>query len=161
MKSLLDRFEEVEQIGREGMLVLLDNLEMHFGFFVAFVPKLIEVMFGDLLSVFSRWSTYGLDDAANTYILFLNNLANVLIVAVLIWKRAFRLWNDLIYLASVCAVVICISLVNQPRYFYICFVLLCVQAAHPKGFKEPTEGSLQKANYKTVLPSPASAARQY
>jgi hypothetical protein len=161
MQNLMNRFEEVQRIGRDGALVLLDNLEMHFGFFAAFLPKLIEVMFGDLLSSFSRWSTYSLDDAANTYILFLNNLANVLIVAVLLWKGTFRLRNDIIYLTSVCAIVISISLVNQPRYFYICFVLLCVQAAHPKRFQEPTGGSLQKAKDIPFLSFPASQARQH
>jgi hypothetical protein len=131
MENLSARFEEVQQIGHEGAILFLDNLEMHFLFIIAMAPKLAEVMFGELLSLPSRWSTYSLNDAANTYILLLNNLANVLVVAVLLCKRTLSLKSDWVYLAAVCAIAVSTSLVNQPRYFYICFILLCMQAAHP------------------------------
>jgi hypothetical protein len=131
MESLSTRFVEVQELGHAGVLEFLDNLEMHFLFFVAIIPKLGEVMFGELLNLPSRWATYTLQDAANSYILVLNNLANVLVLTVLFWKGAFRIKNDWIYLATICAIVVSISVVTQPRYFYLCYVLLCVQAAQP------------------------------
>lgn len=127
-RILSDRF--VEASGGQ-LVAFLDTLEMHYLYVFAVFPKILENMFGELLNV-SHWSSYSIDDPANSYILFFNNFASMIVVLVLVWKRSLRISNDWIYFASIGAVVMSVSLVNQPRYFYFCFVLLCFQAAQSK-----------------------------
>ena len=59
----------------------------------------------------------------------LNNLATAVVFFVLVKKRALRVRSDLIYFAVLGCVVMAVSLVIQPRYFYFVYVLLCFQAA--------------------------------
>lgn len=122
---MASRFYEAEGA---GVIAFLDNLQMHYLFFVAVIPKIMQGMFGELVNA-SRWSSYTFADLANSYILLFNNLSSLIAIAILLWKRSFRLASDWIYLAWIGAIFMSISLVVQPRYLYFCFVLLCFQAA--------------------------------
>jgi hypothetical protein len=125
--SLSYRFEEASGA---GLVAFLDTLEIHYLFALAVIPKILQNMFGELLNV-SGWGQYTATDIANSYILFFNNFASMVVVLVLLRKRLMKISSDWIYLAFTAAVFMAISLVNQPRYFYLCFVLFCFQAAHP------------------------------
>jgi hypothetical protein len=106
-------------------------MEMHFLFFLAAVPKIAENLFGEFLNP-ATISRYTLEDLANSYILLFNNLATLLVILKLQMKGRFRLksiQSDLMYLAALSSLVMSISLVIQPRYFYIVYVLLCMEAA--------------------------------
>ena len=140
-RILSSRFEEASG---GGLVAFLDTLEMHYLYVFAVLPKILENMFGELLNV-SHWSSYSMDDPANSYILFFNNIASMVVVLFLAWKRSLRLRNDWVYLASVGAVVMSISLVNQPRYFYFCFVLLCLQAAQSRAIEQRRPSYLASA----------------
>lgn len=126
-RALATRFEEASS---GGLVAVLDKLEMQYLFAVATIPKILEGMFGELLNV-SRWAGYSINDLANSYILFFNNLAFLLVIAVLLWKRLVNLRSDWIYFALLGSVLMSVSLVIQPRYFYFCYVLFCFQAAQP------------------------------
>jgi hypothetical protein len=126
-RSLSYRFEEASGA---GLIKFLDTLEMHYLFALAVIPKILQNMFAELLNV-SGWGQYTTTDIANSYILFFNNFASMVVVLVLLRKRLMNISSDWIYLSFTAAVFMAISLVNQPRYFYLCFVLFGFQAAHP------------------------------
>jgi hypothetical protein len=126
--ALASRFEEASS---GGVIVLLDSLEMHFLYCVAVVPKIAENLFGMLINP-SAWKMLdNSSDLANSYILLFNNLATAVVVLTLIKKRSLSLRSDLVYFAMIGCILMAISLVIQPRYFYFVYVLLCLQAAEP------------------------------
>lgn len=117
-----------------GLLLLLDDLQMHYLFFVAVIPKILDNLFSQLVS-FNSWPSYSVDDAANSFFLFGNNLANLVVVVLLIYQRRFKLQNNLVYFACLTSILVSVSPVIQPRYFYGVYIILCVEAArrwHPR-----------------------------
>jgi hypothetical protein len=118
-----------------GILITLDNLQLHYLFFVAAIPKIADNLFSALIDV-GRWSTYSMEEAANTYILFLNNLATLFVLFILAWMRRLNVRRDWLYLAATIAIIMAISPVVQPRYFYSCYVLFCIEAARKKELGE-------------------------
>lgn len=111
-----------------GLLLLLDNLQMHYLFFLALVPKVLDNLFSELINV-SHWSLYSFEDAANTFFLFGNNLANVFVLSTLLLRNRLKLRNNLIFYACLSAMLMSTALVIQPRYFYGAYVMLCVECA--------------------------------
>lgn len=124
--ALSNRFEEASNA---GLIAVLDGLEMHYLFFLAVVPKVLEAMFGELLNS-SHWAQYSSDDLANSYILFLSNLSFFAAILALIVKKQFTIRSDWMYFAVLGAILMSVSLVIQPRYYYYCYVLICFQVAH-------------------------------
>lgn len=127
-RVLASRFEEASS---GGVIVLLDSLEMHFLYGVAVVPKVAENLFGMLINPAIWKALDNFSDPANSYILLVNNLATAVVVLTLIKKHALSIRSDLIYFAMISCILMAISLVIQPRYFYFVYVLLCLQAAQP------------------------------
>jgi hypothetical protein len=129
-ESLSSRFEEAST---GQTIVQLDSLEMHYLYGVAVIPKLAEMFFGELLNFSKRITSYAdFSDIANTYIMFFNNLATAFVLFVLARKRALMARSDLIYFAMLGCIIGAVSLVIQPRYVYFVYVVLCLQAAHPR-----------------------------
>lgn len=115
-----------------GVVKLLDQLEMHYLFVVSVIPKIGENLFGMLISPGS-WAKFSdFSDLANSYILFLNNLATAVVLLVLAERRKLSLDSDIMYFAALGCIVMSMSLVIQPRYFYFVYVLFCVEASLPK-----------------------------
>jgi hypothetical protein len=125
-RTLAEHFVEASE---GGAIAFLDSMEMHYLFILASAPKIIETFFGEIINPY-KVAKYDFQDLANSYILFFNNFASVIVLLVLGWKRLLTIKLDWIYLALTIAIIMSISLVVQPRYFYACYVLLCFQAAH-------------------------------
>lgn len=126
MSSRVDEAEASATAG--GLLLLFDELQKRYLFFLIVIPKALDNLFAQLIS-FGSWPSYSLDDAANTIFLFGNNLANLVIMAVLFARKRFALQNDLVYFAILTAILISAGTIIQPRYFYGAYTLLCVEAA--------------------------------
>ena len=138
--TLAMKFEEASG---SNTIAFLDTLEVHYMYGLAVFPKIAENLFAELLNV-SKWMTsYSLSDLANSYIVFSNNLATLIVLIVLLRERALTLRSDLIYFALMGCVVMAISLVVQPRYFYFVYVLLCLRAAIPKSSLNPEGARLR------------------
>ena len=120
--------EATETASSGGLLLLLDTLQTHYMFFLAAIPKILDNLFSELISI-SHWSIYSFDDPANTYFLLGNNLANLGLIAYLIIKRRFTLRSNLVYYACLSAILMSTALIIQPRYFYGAYIVLCVEAA--------------------------------
>lgn len=128
-QNLANRFEEASA---GGVVVVLDGLEMHYLFAVSVIPKVAENFFGMLMNP-SSWGAFSESlDIANSYVLVSNNLATLFVVIVLASRRSFATRSEIMYFAFFGCIIMSISLVIQPRYFYFVYVLLCLQAAHPK-----------------------------
>lgn len=124
--------EKLGEASHSNTIAFFDNLEMHYMYGIAVFPKIAENFFAELIDV-SKWvNSYSLSDLANSLIVFSNNLATLVVLIVLLRKRALTLQSDLIYFALLGCIVMAISLVVQPRYFYFVYVVLCLQAALPK-----------------------------
>lgn len=125
-KDLNQRFEEAEG---GHTIALLDALEMHYMYWAAVIPKTAECLFGELLSFYSRLQIYqDGSDLANSYIILSNNVANVVVLCVLMWRRRLTVSEDLTYFAFLGWIIMSIALVIQPRYIYFAYVLLCLEA---------------------------------
>jgi hypothetical protein len=126
--ALSARFEEASDA---GLVQVLDKLEMHYFYFAAVIPKIIESLFGELLN-FSHWRSYSFSDPANSYFLLSNNLATAVVILILATRRRLALKSQIVYFATLGCVIMATALVIQPRYFYFVYVLLCLQAALQK-----------------------------
>lgn len=131
--QLAARYEEASSA---GVVNFLDQMELHYFYFVAVIPKVLENLFGEILNV-SKFSSYSFSDPANSYFLLSNNLACAAVIALLVLRRRLSLKSDLVYFCAVGCVIMAISLVIQPRYFYFIYVLLCLKAAERKSESRP------------------------
>ena len=131
--TLANRFEEASQ---GGVIVWLDSLEMHYLYAVAVFPKIMQNLFGEIVNLSTWRALFNPLDIANSYIIFFNNLSTMLVLAILVWKRALLARFDLIYFAILGSIITAVSLVIQPRYFYFVYVVLCLKAAQP-GIRGP------------------------
>lgn len=139
--TLAAKFQEASN---SNTITFLDNLEMHYMYGIAVFPKIAENLFAELIDV-SKWvNSYSLSDLANSLIVFSNNLATLIVLIVLLKKRALTLRSDLIYFALLGCIVMAISLVVQPRYFYFVYVVLCLKAALPKSSSQAEGDRLAK-----------------
>jgi hypothetical protein len=111
-----------EQASDGGLVAQLDMLEMHYLYAVAVIPKVAENLFGEL--------ALGLD---RSYILWFNNLADLIVLLVLAKRHLLTLRSDLIFFSMVGGAMMAVSLVIQPRYFYFIYALLCLRAAQRRG----------------------------
>jgi hypothetical protein len=124
------RLEEAELTATYsgGTSLFLNGLEQHFLFILVVIPKLLENLFGEVLNV-SHWFAFSMQEPATTFIVFGNNLANLVIVSLLLFQRRLTLRSSIIYYAALIGITMSISVVIQPRYFYGMYVLLCLEAA--------------------------------
>lgn len=125
-RALSSRFEEASS---GGVVTILDAMEMRYLYFVAAIPKIAENFFGELVNSSSWQSAAATSDIANSYILLSNNFSAAIVFMVLVIRRRLSLRSDVMFLAAIGCVVMGISLVIQPRYFYFAYILFCIEAA--------------------------------
>jgi hypothetical protein len=129
-QNMTYRLEEVSA-DNSGILLLLDNLQMHFLFFLSIIPKLLLNLFAQLSKL-----RFDMNDPANTTILFFNNVANLFVLILLAMQKRWSLRQDWIYYAVLNAMVMSIALVVQPRYFYSFYAILCLEASRVPNLSE-------------------------
>lgn len=138
--SLAYRFQEAEG---GGLVTFLDQLEMHFLFFAASLPKIAENLFGTLINP-ALFARFGELDIANSWILLLNNLATAVVICRLGMKHRLNrhaIQLDWMYLMAIIAIIMSVALVIQPRYFYLVYIILCFEAARRRTGIEPSPSS--------------------
>jgi len=140
--TLSSRLEET--VNNSGALyVWLNAMEMHYLYGVAVIPKIAYNLFAELENAFHIEAQRLHSDIANSYIVLSNNLANVIVLGLLVSKRRLTVRSDIIYFAMLGCIVMAISLVIQPRYFYFAYVLFCLRAAQTEAHKPAVGTSLQ------------------
>ena len=108
----------------------LDSLELHYLFAVAVIPKIAFTLFATLVAhPLTAETYYSYSDIANSTILYSNNLATVVVIVILAWKRRFTVRSNLVYFALLGFIIMAISPVTVQRYVYFAYVLLCLEAA--------------------------------
>lgn len=119
-----------ETVNNSGAFyVWLNAMEMHYLYGVAVIPKIAYNLFAELENAFRVEAQRLHSDIANSYIVLSNNLANVIVLGLLVTKRRLTVRSDIIYFAMLGCIIMAISLIVQPRYFYIPYVLFCLRAA--------------------------------
>lgn len=132
-RTLAAHFEEAST---SNTIAFLDILEMHYLYGLAVIPKIAENLFAELINV-SKWMhSYSASDLANSYIILSNNFATFVVLVSLGRRRTLTLRSDLVYFAALGSIIMAIALVVQPRYFYIVYVMLCLQLALPKEYRQ-------------------------
>lgn len=106
----------------------LNNLELHYLYAVALMPKLGALLFAELVD-YRNWKAYGNGDYANTYIVLSNNIANAVVCVALAWKRRIDLSSTVFYFAVLGCVLNTVSMSKQPRYLFFAYTLICLQVA--------------------------------
>jgi hypothetical protein len=142
-QELERRFAEAESA---GFVRLLDNLQMHYLFVLAVLPKIAESLFGQLVNPLV-WE----DPSSWLFINFFSNLACAFVILMVVKKRQWALRNDLLYLGAIGSVMVAQALVVQPRYFYFLYALLCLQVARKGTLRTPAscapDTSLRKVEH--------------
>ena len=151
-KNFAEAVAEAQGAQGGGTVAFFDQLELHYLFIISAIPKIGENLFGEFLNPF-RITNYSFSDLANSYILLSNNLSTALVLFYL-WMKgrlAIRsIYSDWMYLAMTAAALMSISLVIQPRYFYLVYVLLCFEAARKESTSVPNSPSLSRQGFDYV-----------
>lgn len=128
--SMASRLDEAQYTSgySGGTSLFLNRFEQNFLFILVMIPKILQNLFGEALNV-PHWFLFSMEDPANTFLVFGNNVANIVVVSILLIQRRLTLRSSIIYYAAVVAVTMSIAIVIQPRYFYGMYVLLCLEAA--------------------------------
>lgn len=129
-ESLNEHFAYVSEAHTSAWL---DTLVMHYMFAVAVIPKIAFTLFATLVAhPFTAETYYNYSDIANSSILYSNNLATVVVFAILAWKHRFTVRSDIVYFAMLGFIIMAVSPASVQRYVYFAYVLLCLQAAKRK-----------------------------
>lgn len=139
-RELERRFAEAESA---RFVRLLDNLQMHYLYVVAVLPKIAESLFGQLVNPLV-WE----DPSSWLFINFFNNLSYVIVILLVIKKRRWTLRSNFLYLGAIGSVMIAQALVVQPRYFYFLYALLCLEVARIETQWAPPKHDLDDSRLK-------------
>jgi len=141
--SLATRYEAASA---GGAIVALDWLEMHYLFFLTIIPKTLENLIVQAFYISAK-GAFSLQDVADSYILFFNNVATIIVLLVIGKKRTFTISSDWYYLFLVSVVAMSITLIIQPRYYYWSYVILCLHAAQrQRSFGRPRRAGVESIN---------------
>ena len=148
----VDLSEFTDQAAGGGMIVVLNSIQSHFGFFIAMIPKIFMSLAGTLSS---PW--YFLDgywalpswDWQQRYAMLLHESAILTLIVWAIWRKRLSLREPVPFFIALYLIVTAASPFIQPRYQYPVYVLLCLQMAVQRihyPFKKPlSTNSLQPA----------------
>lgn len=140
----LDLFSAIDRIAALGAL---DNqegsglyssfigLQNHFGgYLLAFLPKAAHLFVG----MVARWSKLtDTSDVMNNIILWLQSLAQLTVLVLMIVRRRLRLSSDLVFLAGIIAAVITLSPIFSTRYLLPVYALFAIELAIPRSTRDP------------------------
>jgi hypothetical protein len=135
----------INEVAEAHTVAWFDSLEMHYMFGLIVIPKILFTLFATLIAhPFSADTYFNYTDVANSTILYSNNLATVIVFAVLAWRHRFTLRSNLVYFAMVGFIIMAISPATVQRYVYFAYVLLCLQAARIEDNTAPQISAPQK-----------------
>jgi hypothetical protein len=132
----------MEEASNAGIVALLNSLEANYLYILAVIPKIIQNFIGHLFEV-SHWLPTSADEAKLAYMYWLNNVINLFVLLMIAYKKTFSLRSNVVYFALIGSIVMAVSPVIQPRYFYFVYALLCLELSRP----------LPQGTYALTLPS--------
>ena len=108
-----------------GLFPLLNNIQKHYGgYILVCIPKFLQINFG----LVARLNMIGtLSDFWNYFVLLLHSLIFLLLFFYLIYKKAYKIQNDLFYVSILYITFFSISPIINTRYFlpvYIFWIIL-------------------------------------
>ncbi len=113
--------------GGSGLVMRLNDLQLKYGYFLVFIPKIFQNLFGSVtrISAIFDWS-----DFYNNFIVAAQSILFALMAILLIVKKKLNIYNDIFYLAVVYSVLFALSPFVQTRYFFVVYIVLAVLLAN-------------------------------
>lgn len=137
-------FERVNEIAGDGSLEqsgsglysLFNSLQQSGGYFLVFVPKALQAMYG---MVFKIGDVFNPDGGFfyNRVMVTTHCVVAFLLFLYTLFKGRLRLSNDFVFIAVVYCVIFVLSPIYAPRYFYPVFFLLCL--VNSRGIRLPPD----------------------
>jgi hypothetical protein len=126
-------FERVNEIaddgslsgGGSGLYSLFNSLQQSGGYFLVFIPKALQAMYG---MVFKVGDVFNPDAGMfyNRVIVMLHCVVAFLLFLYTVAKRRLRMSDDFVFIAMIYCVIFVLSPIYAPRYFYPVYFLLCL-----------------------------------
>lgn len=109
---------ESEGSGLYSMMIKIQNMG---GYFIVFIPKVLQSMFG-LAAKVGNIDSLGF---YNSIVVGLHSVVAFLLFLFLLVLRRFSLQNDAIFMAMLYCAIFGLSPIYAPRYYYPAFVMMC------------------------------------
>lgn len=145
-------FERVNEIagdgslsgGGSGLYSLFNNLQQTGGYFLIFIPKALQAMYG---MVFKVGDIFNPDAGLfyNRVVVTLHCVVAFLLFVYTLLKRRLRMSDDFVFIAVVYCVIFVLSPIYAPRYFYPVYFLLCLVNARAVVFDSDIKPSVSGA----------------
>jgi hypothetical protein len=126
----LSGFTDQAQSGNR--IPVVDQLQAHYLFPLAVLPKALLSLFGGLVTPSYYLTNYlhqDFTDLANQYVIHLHCLAMLLLVLVALFRGRLRMSRSLPFFMALYLIVTSANPFTQPRYEYPIYVLLCFELA--------------------------------
>lgn len=123
-----------------GFFMQLNEIQMQYGYFVVFIPKIFQNLFGNITRIpnLLDWS-----DFYNNFIAVLQGILFIAMTLLLVLKHKLDLYDNVFYLAVIYCVLFAVSPIVQTRYFFIVSVLLAVILSRDQQTKAEGMGVLE------------------
>jgi hypothetical protein len=123
-------FSKVESVAVEGeasnkgsgLYILFLNIQRHFGYFLVFIPKTLHQLIGILARV---KNLFNYQDFYNDVIVILQSMAFLVQLVALFFKK-LKFKNNVLFLALLYCIIIGLSPIFAPRYFFPVYILFSI-----------------------------------
>lgn len=111
---------------------ILDNIQGHFGFPLVVIPKILLNVMGRFVTPAYFLKDYWSADFSNWHdqiFLEVQELLTTVLLVILLFKGKLKLKDPPVYLLALYFILTAVNPMEQPRYEYPAYVLLCLQAS--------------------------------
>jgi hypothetical protein len=118
------------ELGRT--IVILNNVQAHFGFPLVVIPKILMDCMGHFIQPWYFVTDYLVQNFENWNEQIFQNIHSVLLtgfLVILFFTRKLKLRSSATYILALYLMMIAVSPIVQPRYEYTAYVLLCLEAS--------------------------------
>lgn len=148
LPSMLSHTNEVAELGAEnwegtGLWGKFLDVQNSGGYFLVFIPKLLQAMFGILVYINKILNP---PEFYNYVVVMLHSLVTLFVLVYAFIQGKLKLTNNAFYMAMIYSLVFGLTPIYAPRYFYPVFVLLCILVAEKSSWQHDTQ--LAKNNLK-------------
>lgn len=127
-----------EQTTKSGFIILLNDLQNRYMFFLAVIPKIMYNLFADANKIYfsiTELNTLDYTDIYNNFIIPLHCVVMVFIVLNLANQKKLDVLSNNIYLFLFYSIIFSLSPYVQPRYFFPIYPLLCLEISKRKKYE--------------------------
>lgn len=133
-----ERFENVNAVaeqgaqegGGSGVYSLFNMLQAAGLYFLVFIPKSLQAMYG---LVFKVENVFSPSNVYNDIFVTLHCVVAFFVFSAVVFRRRLKLSDDFVFIAVVYCLIFVLSPIYAPRYFYPVYFLLCLVISRVPG----------------------------